>query len=372
MYLSLPPRCLPAYLALVFGSLFPSALASQSPSPSDAKKDFQVFCATCHGKTGDGKGVTELDRPARSFLDGGFSFGNTRSALFRSISFGIPGTPMPAFESALSEEQLYALADFVISLGPKRTPTRSADRILSVEKVPVIARGNLPPITEGAPPIPRGLLVGLPTGTTFQYRCDDMRLLGVRQGEFVDRLDWTGRGGQALLPMGKVTWLAMNGTPGPTFEDARIGPLLTRLRRSSTLGGRAALTYDITNKEGRPLATVVESPSTVSTLMGGGFLRHFEIQTYNVSTTITAHVFDPSGKAIKAMSREGQGLIQARDLGDGTFRWTAVTLPDGCALQSSGIALQFRPNIKINFSVAIGDCEEASPEILNRLLKGIF
>ena len=49
----------------------------------------------------DGNGVTELDRPARSFRDGGFSFGNTPEALFRTISTGIPGTPMPEMRDTI-------------------------------------------------------------------------------------------------------------------------------------------------------------------------------------------------------------------------------------------------------------------------------
>ncbi|HEX6883800.1 MAG TPA: c-type cytochrome, partial [Planctomycetota bacterium] len=82
------------------------ALATAPAAQSDSERARQLFltnCATCHGETGDGKGVTQLDRPARSFMDGGFSFGNTPEALFRTISVGIPGTPMPGFDSSLSE-----------------------------------------------------------------------------------------------------------------------------------------------------------------------------------------------------------------------------------------------------------------------------
>lgn len=372
MYLPLLRQSLFTFVVLASGPLLGDGQAQQGELPPDAAQDFQTFCAACHGKTGDGKGVSKLDRPARSFLDGGFSYGNTPSALFRSISYGIPGTPMPAFDSALSEAQRSALADYVISLGPPRKTSTADARVLAVQDKPLIVRGSLPPIADGALATPRGLLVGLPTGTTFQYRSDDMRLLGVRQGEFVDRIDWTGRGGQALLPMGSITWLAEQGQPGPTFVDARIGPLRTRLRRTSTIGGRAALTYDITNDAGRPLATVVESPSTVSTMIGGGFVRRFEIQAYNVSTTITARVFDRTGAATKIMSQAAAGMIQARDLGDGTYRWTAVTLPEGCALQSTGMAIQLRPHVRVSFQVAIGDSEDASPQILGWLFEEIF
>src|SRR5262245_49793712 len=38
---------------------------------------FARNCATCHGIDGSGQGPSVLDRPARNFKDGGFSFGNT-------------------------------------------------------------------------------------------------------------------------------------------------------------------------------------------------------------------------------------------------------------------------------------------------------
>src|SRR6185295_1999320 len=62
---------------------------------------FAKTCATCHGLDGSGQGPSVLDRPARNFKDGGFSFGNTADAIFNTISSGIPGTPMPAFADAL-------------------------------------------------------------------------------------------------------------------------------------------------------------------------------------------------------------------------------------------------------------------------------
>jgi len=54
--------------------------------------------------------TTELDRPARSFQDGGFSYGNTVDAILRTIVHGIPGTPMPTFDGALPESDLRRLA----------------------------------------------------------------------------------------------------------------------------------------------------------------------------------------------------------------------------------------------------------------------
>ena len=45
-------------------------LAGDRPPPDPATKTlFVTNCAPCHGETGDGEGVTQLDRTARSFLE---------------------------------------------------------------------------------------------------------------------------------------------------------------------------------------------------------------------------------------------------------------------------------------------------------------
>ena len=67
---------------------------------------YAQHCASCHSANGDSKGTADLDRPARSFLDGSYSYGNTRKAVLRSVTYGIPGTPMPAFAETLGEEGL--------------------------------------------------------------------------------------------------------------------------------------------------------------------------------------------------------------------------------------------------------------------------
>ena len=111
---------------------------------------FQTHCASCHGALGDGKGWTELERPARSFAEGGFSFGNTPEAIFRTLTTGIPGSPMPSFEGALDESERRLLADHVISLGPP-LPAKPSDAELVVADRPIFVRGLLPAIAEGLP-----------------------------------------------------------------------------------------------------------------------------------------------------------------------------------------------------------------------------
>ena len=191
--------------------------AAEGAVPS-ASELFLTHCASCHGATGDGKGTTELDRPARSFRDGGFSYGNTPEALFRTITNGIPGTPMPGFDTALDERQRRLLADYVVSLGPPQTEVDPERSKLHVQHRAVFVRGGLPPLLDGAPSFPRGLLLGTTRGMTFQLRADDVRLIGVRQGDFVNRADWTGRGGQPLEPLGKLVYALGAGDPAAEFR----------------------------------------------------------------------------------------------------------------------------------------------------------
>ena len=74
--LSVPLSLLsPLYVAL---SAATAALSSVETARLDTAALYAEHCATCHGSNGDGKGTADLDRPARSFLDGGYSYGNTQ------------------------------------------------------------------------------------------------------------------------------------------------------------------------------------------------------------------------------------------------------------------------------------------------------
>lgn len=197
-------------------ALTAAPLRAQEGAPTP-RELFVKHCAQCHGENGDGNGVQRLEKPARSFKDGGFSYGNTPEALLRTITFGIPGTPMPSFSSALTDAQKKELAAYVITLGPEVVEVKASETRLVVKDVPLFVRGKLPPIVEGAKETVRGLLVGTPDGFTFEYDVEDVRLLGVRQGDFVERRDWGGRGGDALQPLGKVV-VSCGSPPGrPVF-----------------------------------------------------------------------------------------------------------------------------------------------------------
>jgi len=169
---------------LVLASL--ASLAAAGSAQADAPALFAANCAKCHGLDGSGTGPTVLDRPARNFKEGGFSFGNTPEVIARTIAHGIPGSPMPTFEGALSDAQIQALAAYVVTLGPPVKEVSEAETLMHVTDRPLVVRGILPPLEEGGKKIARGLLIGTPDGLTFEYAADDVRLLAVRMGDFVN------------------------------------------------------------------------------------------------------------------------------------------------------------------------------------------
>lgn len=80
-------------------------------------------CFTCHGNEGRGDGSSAADlkdnwgypiRPAD--LTRPFKRGSTPEAIYRTVVTGLDGTPMPSYEGALTDEELWALSFYVASL----------------------------------------------------------------------------------------------------------------------------------------------------------------------------------------------------------------------------------------------------------------
>ncbi len=260
-----------ASLHRVMRSEVVAGMQARAPATS-SRALFSAYCAQCHGETGDGRGTQTLDRPARSFRDGGFSFGNTRDAIFRTISSGIGGTPMPGFSDSLSIGERTALAAYVQTLGPPALDISTEDMVLEVRDTPIVVRGHLPSLGEGLPEHPRGLLIGGIDGMTAEYRVDDVRLLAVRQGRFVERTDWSGRGGTPLKPLGPVINLVDGGDPPPGFEHEQA--LEARLVRTMIEDGRASVTYML--DPGGLQVLVEEWTEAITHAVGPGYARHFQ------------------------------------------------------------------------------------------------
>lgn len=261
----------------------------------DDKALYMEHCASCHGESGDGKGNEELERPARSFLLGGYSYGNTQKAVRRSVIHGIPGTPMPAFGATLGTDEINAVADYVISLGPPGTIVQPGESVLVVEDRPVVVKGMMPAYEQGAFREPRSLIVGFPSGTTFQFRAEDSRLLTVRQGEFLDRRDWGGRGGSELQPLGTLTWKASRASRDFTeFVDAESGQGLRRkVRRTEIKGDDVWLHFDLLDEGG--------------TRVGGGqeFLSFLMVN--DIPVPMRAILGSGESRAVKLRELPGRG-----------------------------------------------------------------
>jgi len=100
----------------------PLAVNMAAPMPmglkGDAEKGGAFYlgnCATCHGKTGDGRGPRAyfINPKPRNFLHSASRQEFNRVKLFEMISNGERGTEMPAWKQVLSPQEIANVAEFV-------------------------------------------------------------------------------------------------------------------------------------------------------------------------------------------------------------------------------------------------------------------
>ena len=113
----------------------PGAPSASSETVAQGKKLYEeTGCSRCHGALGRGDGPSaptlkdDYGRPIRAAdLAQSWTFrgGSSREDIFRTMSTGFNGTPMPAFVDGVTPEQRWAITDFIVSLsgsdGPRYT-----------------------------------------------------------------------------------------------------------------------------------------------------------------------------------------------------------------------------------------------------------
>jgi mono/diheme cytochrome c family protein len=275
--------------------------------PVSGRTVYMASCARCHGDSGDGDGTEKLDRPARSFLAGGFSFGNTPEAVRRVVQHGVVGTPMPAFAGILNAQQTTAVVKYVLSMAPRATGASDAAELVVADR-PLVARGMLSARGLWEENEPRGVLLGGTDGLTLSYGVQDVSFRAARQGGFVKRTDWEGRGGTPLLPTGQLIHWAL---PQPMFSEHGVA-VPARFLGTSTSGGIASLSIQL------PGATIREHGDTITHGAQTGYRRTLEIEgdASNIDMTL------PSQGALAYLGqsdpwlwwRDGADLVGAKGM----------------------------------------------------------
>ena len=138
----------------------PSAPASSQESIDLGKKLYvETGCLKCHGNLGRGDGPSaptlkdDAGFPIRAAnLSHSWTFrgGQTREDIFRTMTTGMMGTPMPSFADSLTVEQRWAITDFIASLSGTGEPGYTNLAIARPVQDPIdLARGTA--IFESAP-----------------------------------------------------------------------------------------------------------------------------------------------------------------------------------------------------------------------------
>ena len=120
------------------------------PTPPRATPEFlargkelyvKAKCWECHGDTGRGDGPSadqlkdDLKFPIRpaDFTKGQFKGGSSVTDIYRTMTLGLDGTPMPSFADSMSNEERWAISYFVLSFSAWADPLTGEKLQLSPE-----------------------------------------------------------------------------------------------------------------------------------------------------------------------------------------------------------------------------------------------
>jgi mono/diheme cytochrome c family protein len=250
-----------AYFLTSFSSDFSSP--ENAPKPVDlpgpprstnetiaaGKKLFEdTGCVRCHGSLGRGDGPSaptlkdDWGHPIRAAdLAQSWTFrgGSSREDIFRTMSTGFNGTPMPSFSDSLSVEQRWAITDYIVSLSGGDGPGYSNLVIAKHVSTPIdIAKGAA---SFAAAPVARFPIVGqiMEPGRAFHPPATSVMVQAIYDADSIALLvrwhdmsaDKTGKNGPSLPVAPEeeeepATGAAESGSAGGAnpFGDAEVKP----------------------------------------------------------------------------------------------------------------------------------------------------
>ena len=83
-------------------------LSSISSHAQQASELYRTYCAGCHGAQLQGNSATGLIKET-------WTYGRSHGAIVKNIKYGIAEAEMPAWKAVLSDEQINAVADFIVA-----------------------------------------------------------------------------------------------------------------------------------------------------------------------------------------------------------------------------------------------------------------
>ncbi len=152
----------PSIFATVVGKGTPGLdlTALYNPTPkalARGKELFDADCGACHGATGkgDGPAAASLKPPPRNFTSAqGWTNGYTVAAIYTTLSEGIPGTGMPAFDT-MSPADRFALSHYLQSLGKFDHKDDPAEGIKQIDAKYHLSAGTRKPNKVAVPVVMR-------------------------------------------------------------------------------------------------------------------------------------------------------------------------------------------------------------------------
>lgn len=199
--------------------------AATAETREAGRKAYEANCVQCHGPRGDGNGFGApfLVPPPRDFITADYKFRTTASGdiptdedLFRVISRGVGGTGMPPWQYLLTEQERWALVDYVKTFSPKFSRFQA-------EEIPIPAAEGLEPDAERGKKVYADMQCAKCHGE--QGRGDGPSALTLKDsaGRLINSRDFTNPGsfrtGWSLREVVRTFETGLNGTPMPSYAD---------------------------------------------------------------------------------------------------------------------------------------------------------